>query len=277
MDTRYSTHPDDYRGCDTEALRARYLIERVFVPGAIAATYCHDDRMIVAGLVPTDAPLVPQGGPMLGGLGFFDRREAGVILVGGAGGRVTVDGTAHDLAPADALYIGLGARDVAFASADLADPARFYLVSVPAHRACPTRRIAKDRARTLELGSVREANRRRLRQYLHPDVVETCQLCMGQTDLHEGSVWNTYPCHTHERRMEAYLYFGLGDDGRVFHYMGTPDRTRHLVVADGQAVISPSWSIHMGSGTRNYSFVWAMAGENQEFTDMDMVAPADLR
>ena len=276
MDIRYSTHAADYPAYDTATLRARYLIDSVFAPGAIRMTYCHDDRMVVAGLMPVGEPLRPEGGAMFGGLGFFDRREAGIFVIAGAG-RITVDGTAYDLVEADALYIGKGAKDVAFESPDPANPAKFYLVSVPAHRACPTRAIRKADARTLELGTVRDANKRQLRQYLHPDVIETCQLCMGQTDLYEGSVWNTYPCHTHERRMEAYLYFGLGEDGRVFHYMGKPDETRHLVLANEQAVISPSWSIHMGSGTRNYSFIWAMAGENQEFTDMDMVKPQDLR
>lgn len=276
MDIRYSTHAADYPAYDTELLRSRYLIDGLFAPDTVAMTYCHDDRMVVAGLMPVTGPLSPAGGNMFGGLGFFDRREAGVILIGGTG-RISVDGTVYDLAPADALYIAKGAKDVSFESPNPADPAKYYLVSVPAHRTCTTTKIAKDQARKLELGTVQDCNKRQLRQYLHPDVVETCQLCMGQTDLYEGSVWNTYPCHTHERRMETYLYFGLGESGRVFHYMGQPDRTRHIVVANEQAVISPSWSIHMGAGTRNYSFIWAMAGENQEFTDMDMVAPQTLR
>ncbi|MEJ1160932.1 5-dehydro-4-deoxy-D-glucuronate isomerase [Prosthecomicrobium sp. N25] len=276
MDIRYSTHAGDYPSYDTATLRARYLVEGMFQPDQIRMTYCHDDRMVLAGLCPVSRPLVPEGGKMFGGLGFFDRREAGVFAIEGRG-TVTAGGRVYELAPGDCVYLGMGSGEVSFASLDPASPAKFYLVSVPAHRALPSRLIRRADARLLELGSVKDANRRQLRQYLHPDVIETCQLCMGLTELQEGSVWNTYPCHTHERRMEAYLYFGLGADGRVFHCMGRPDETRHLVVANEQAVISPSWSVHMGAGTRNYAFIWAMAGENQEFTDMDMVAPQDLR
>jgi 4-deoxy-L-threo-5-hexosulose-uronate ketol-isomerase len=276
MDIRYSTHAADYPAYDTATLRARYLVEEMFVPDEIRMTYCHDDRMVLAGIMPASRALVPAGGPMFGGLSFFDRREAGVFAIEGRG-TVSVGGTVHDLAAGDALYIGKGAGEVSFASLDPDAPVKFYLVSVPAHRALPAKKIARADARLLELGTVQDCNRRQLRQYLHPDVVETCQLCMGLTELQEGSVWNTYPCHTHERRMEAYLYFKLGDDGRVFHHMGRPEETRHLVVGNEEAVISPSWSIHMGSGTRAYAFIWAMAGENQEFTDMDMVAPRDLR
>ncbi|MFY8150518.1 MAG: 5-dehydro-4-deoxy-D-glucuronate isomerase, partial [Hyphomicrobiales bacterium] len=205
---------------------------------------------------------------------FLARRELGVINLGGAG-RVTVDGQAFDLPNLDALYVGLGAKDVSFASADAANPAKFYLTSAPAHREAPHQLIRKDDANTIHLGSSETSNKRTIRQYIMPNTTGTNQLVMGMTALEPGSVWNSMPCHTHTRRMEAYLYFNLDPAHRVFHFMGEPTQTRHLLVANEQAVISPNWSIHCGCGTSNYAFVWAMAGDNVEFTDMDP-APVDM-
>lgn len=273
IDERQAAHPRDVKGYDTDALREDFLIERVFAPGEITLTYSHYDRMIVGGAMPAATPLAlgpfaPTGTPF-----FLARRELGVINLGGAGS-VTVDGTVYDLPNLDALYVGLGARDVSFTSADAANPAKFYLTSAPAHREAPHQLIRKDDANTLHLGAAETSNKRTIRQYIMPNTTGTNQLVMGMTALEPGSVWNSMPCHTHTRRMEAYLYFNLDLAHRVFHFMGEPTQTRHLLVANEQAVISPNWSIHCGCGTSNYAFVWAMAGDNVEFTDMD-AAPVD--
>jgi len=272
-DERQAAHPRDVKSYDTEALREDFLIERVFASGEITLTYSHYDRMIVGGAMPAAAPLTlapfaPTGTPF-----FLARRELGVINLGGAGS-VTVDGTVFDLPSLDALYVGLGAKDVSFASADAANPAKFYLTSAPAHREARHQLIRKVDANTIHLGSSETSNKRTIRQYVMPNTTGTNQLVMGMTALEPGSVWNSMPCHTHTRRTEAYLYFNLDPAHRVFHFMGEPQQTRHLLVANEQAVISPNWSIHCGCGTSNYAFVWAMAGDNVEFTDMD-AAPVD--
>ncbi|MGO4671591.1 5-dehydro-4-deoxy-D-glucuronate isomerase [Bosea sp. 2YAB26] len=274
IDERQAAHPRDVKRYDTEALRQDFLVERIFVPGELTRTYSHYDRMIVGGATPVSKPLTldpfaPTGTPF-----YLARRELGVINIGGAG-TVTVDGKQFALPNLDALYVGLGAKEVSFSSADPANPAKFYLTSAPAHREAPHQLIRQSDANTLHLGSAETSNKRTIRQYIMPNTTGTNQLVMGMTALEPGSVWNSMPCHTHTRRMEAYLYFNLDPAHRVFHFMGEPTETRHLLVANEQAVISPNWSIHCGCGTSNYAFVWAMAGDNVEFTDMD-AAPVEM-
>ncbi len=274
IDERQAAHPRDVRHYDTQELRDDFLVERVFVPGEVALTYSHYDRMVIGGAMPAAKSLTLDPFPPTGTPFFLARREMGVINLGGPG-TVTVDGTSFDLPNLDALYIGLGARDVAFASSEPANPAKFYLTSAPAHREAPHQLVTQAQANTLHLGSVETSNKRTLRQYIMPNTTGTNQLVMGMTALEPGSVWNSMPCHTHTRRMEAYLYFNLAPEARVFHFMGEPTETRHLLVANEQAIISPNWSIHCGCGTSNYAFVWAMAGDNVEFTDMDP-APVEM-
>ncbi len=278
MDIRQPVHSEHARTLDTAGLRRHFLIERVFVPGEITLTYSQIDRIIVGGICPTTAPL--EFAPELGrhtGTGFFlERRELGLINIGGDA-IVTVDGTRFDVAAEEALYVGMGARALRFASADAARPAKLYFNSAPAHAAHPHRRVTLAEASPETLGEPRSGNRRSIYKFIVPGVLSSCQLVMGMTRLAEGSVWNTMPCHTHDRRMEVYFYFNLPADGVVFHMMGQPQETRHLVVRNEQSVISPSWSIHSGVGTQAYTFIWGMVGENQVFTDMDHVAPADLR
>lgn len=276
MDIRQACSPEETRGFDTTQLRATYLIEDLFRSGEISMTYSHLDRTVVGGAVPQAKPLPLKSEKQIGSPGFLDRREIGIVNIGGAG-RVTADGTEYDLARTDALYLPMGTVDVTFASEDAADPARFYFVSSPAHAAHKAQKITADDAILLELGSQSDANVRKLRQYIHPDVCTSCQLVMGVTLIEDGSVWNTMPCHTHDRRSEAYLYFDMEPKTRVIHLMGDPQETRHMVVANEQAILSPGWSIHSGCGTGRYGFIWSMAGDNQDFTDMDMIDMADLR
>ncbi|MDX1735970.1 MAG: 5-dehydro-4-deoxy-D-glucuronate isomerase, partial [Halioglobus sp.] len=232
--------------------------------------------IIAGGIMPVASKVGLEAGKEMGVDYFFERREAGVINVGGKG-VITLDGECFELDKRDGLYIGMGVRDITFESADAAEPARFYFNSAPAHQAYPHTHIAISQANPVHLGAEETSNKRTIYQYVHPEVCASCQLVMGLTMLEPGSIWNTMPCHTHERRMEVYFYFDLDDDARVFHFMGQPDETRHLVVANEQAVISPSWSIHSGAGTSNYTFIWGMVGENQTFDDMDHVQPADMR
>ena len=276
LETRYAHHPEDVKDYDTGALRRHFLVERVFVEGELKLVYSHVDRVVFGGAVPAGRPLALEGGAAFGTPNFLDRRELGVINLGGPG-RVRVDGEACGLAQGDGLYVGMGAREVSFESEDPALPARFYLMSCPAHAAHPMARIARADANPRRLGSAEACNVRTIYQYVHPAVCRSCQLVMGLTVLEPGSVWNTYPPHTHERRMEVYLYFGMAESARVFHFHGQPAETRHLVIANEQAVISPSWSIHSGVGTGPYSFIWGMAGENQTFDDMDGLGPDDIR
>lgn len=276
IDERQCAHPRDVRHYDTEQLRADFLVERIFVPGEVALTYSHYDRMIIGGAMPLSAPLALPPCPPAGTPFFLARRELGVINLGGPGS-VTVDGKRFSLPRLDALYVGLGAREVVFASENAAAPAKFYLTSAPAHREAPHQLIRQQDANTLHLGAAETANRRTIRQYVMPDTTGTNQLVMGMTTLEAGSVWNSMPCHTHTRRMEAYLYVDLDPAHRVFHFMGEPQQTRHILVANEQAVISPNWSIHCGCGTSNYAFVWAMAGDNVTFTDMDQAPVETLR
>jgi 4-deoxy-L-threo-5-hexosulose-uronate ketol-isomerase len=278
MEIRNAIHPDHAKQLDTTAIRREFLIETLFIANELTLTYSHIDRIVVGGVMPIDQAVgFPSNINKLIGSDFFlARRELGLINIGGAG-TVHVDGVDHPVGPRDALYIGSGARDVTFTSKDAATPAKFYLNSAPAHTSYPTRLVTLEQASKVTLGDVKTSNRRTINQYLIPGVVDTCQLVMGLTQLEEGNLWNTMPCHTHERRMEVYFYFDMAADANVFHLMGRPDETRHIVVRNEQAVISPSWSIHSGVGTQAYTFIWGMVGENQVFTDMDHVAMTALK
>ncbi|CAM5769355.1 5-dehydro-4-deoxy-D-glucuronate isomerase [Bosea minatitlanensis] len=276
IDIRQVSHPEAVKHFDTAALRRHFLIETLFVPGEVRLTYSHLDRAIVGGAMPTAGAVVLPTPKAVGTDAFLKRRELGVVNIGGPG-KVTVGGKDHALAKRDALYVGKEAGEVSFASDDDDDPAKFYLLSTPAHAAHPTRVIREAEAKTIALGEQATANKRVIRQYIIPGVCETCQLVMGVTTLEEGSIWNTMPAHTHDRRCEIYLYFDLAADARVFHLMGEPQETRHLVVANEQAILSPGWSIHSGVATRAYSFIWGMGGDNVDYTDMDMVATGELR
>jgi 4-deoxy-L-threo-5-hexosulose-uronate ketol-isomerase len=276
IEIRQVSHPDAVKCFDTEELRRHFLIERLFSPGEVLLTYSHIDRLIVGGAMPGEDSIVLPTPKAVGTEAFLKRRELGIINIGGPG-RVRAGGTAHELAHRDGLYVGMGAGEVVFESADAAEPAKFYLVSTPAHAAYETVRIPAEKANSFKLGEQATANKRTINQYIIPGVCQSCQLVMGLTQLEPGSMWNTMPCHTHDRRSEAYVYFDLGADARVVHLMGEPTETRHLIVANEQAILSPGWSIHSGVGTSHYAFIWAMGGDNQDYTDMDMVAMSDLR
>lgn len=257
-----------YKRMDTAELRRGFVAENLFVPGQANLAYTNVDRAVVGGFVPTGAPLPLEVGREMACEAFHDRRESGVINLGGPG-VITVDGTDYPMKNRECLYIGRGAKAVAFASDDASAPACFYLVSYPAHTAYPTTHAAVDQANTIRLGSLAESNSRTLRQYIRPGFIKSCQLVMGFTQLDEGSVWNTFPPHTHDRRTEVYCYFDLPKDGLVMHFLGEPEATRHVVLREKQVVLSPPWSVHCAAGTGAYTFVWAMGGENQDFDDMD--------
>ena len=276
LTTRPAVSPSEAAAMDTGRLRAAFLVEDLFQPGRIALTYTHYDRMILGGALPLAAPLTLGPVKLTGTPGFLDRREMVVVNIGGPG-HVTVGGTAEALGPRDMIYLGQGAGEVSFASDDPDKPARFYLVSAPAHRALPTRRIAIGEAKRLDLGSAETCNARSIFQFIHPEGAQTCQLVVGLTELAPGSIWNTMPAHTHSCRMEAYLYFDLDPAQRVIHLMGEPQETRHLIVANEQAILSPPWSVHSGAGTASYTFIWAMAGDNVDYTDVDLFPPEALR
>lgn len=278
MQTRQSIHSDHAKQLDTQGLRREFLVEEVFTPNQLTMTYSHIDRIVFGGIMPVTTPLTfsDELGKAFGVSYFLERRELGLINIGGPG-LVVVDGTTYEVGNAEALYVGQGARVLSFTSVSAEQPAKFYYNSAPAHVCYPTRKVTRAEASPSTLGDVATSNRRTIYKYLVPDVLPTCQLVMGLTQLEEGSLWNTMPCHTHERRMEVYFYFNMKDDAAVFHMMGKPDETRHLLVHNEQAVISPSWSIHSGVGTQAYTFIWGMVGENQVFGDMDHVAVKDLR
>lgn len=280
MKIRYTADPVGVERMSTEELRASFLIDTLFAEDGISMVYCDLDRAVVGSAVPVTRALSLEAAPELRAATFCERRELGVLNVGGPG-TVTVDGVEHALAGRDGLYVGRGSKSITFASdsaATPATPAKYYLLSFPAHADHPTARIRQSEAEAVRLGSPEASNQRTLYKLIHPGGVRSCQLVMGFTVLEPGGVWNTMPPHTHERRMEVYLYFGLPEDSRVFHFMGRPEATRHLVVADGQAVISPSWSIHCGVGTGGgYAFCWGMGGENQDFADMDALTLGQLR
>jgi len=280
MDIRYSAHPNDVKRYTTEELRKEFLITDLYQPDTVQATYSHVDRMVVLGIMPVEKKLsIDDGIDVWANFGtnfFLERREAGVFNLGGAG-YIECDGQRYDLGFEDCLYISRSTKTVLFGSNDAANPARFYVVSAPAHKDCKTTFISIKDANKRPLGSVETSNKRVINQFIHPDVLETCQLSMGLTKLEPGNVWNSVPPHTHERRMEVYTYYGLPEDGVVMHYMGQPTQTRHLVMQNFDAVISPSWSMHFGCGTSCYTFIWAMGGENQAFDDMDNFSCTDLR
>jgi len=270
MEQRYATNPDQIPLMDTAELRETFLIDEVFVPGEIRLTYTHHDRIVLGGAVPGGAPLALTGYPEIRSEHFLEHRELGVVNVGGTG-TVTADGESYELVKGACLYLGRGIRDVVFEG-----DGQFYLFSAPAHTTFPTQLVNPDEGTVRELGEQATSNRRTLRQFIHENGVRSCQIVMGVTTLHEGSMWNTMPAHTHDRRTECYLYFDVPEEARVVHLLGERTETRHLIVGDRQAVISPSWSLHSGVGTAAYSFVWAMAGENQAFDDMDPAPITDL-
>ncbi|MGM3192126.1 5-dehydro-4-deoxy-D-glucuronate isomerase [Dickeya dadantii subsp. dieffenbachiae] len=278
MQVRQSIHSDHARQLDTAGLRREFLIEHIFDADACTMTYSHIDRIIVGGVMPVHQAVTvgEDVGKQLGVSYFLERRELGAINIGGAG-VVSVDGERYAIGHEEAIYIGKGARDIRFTSVDPAKPARFYYNSAPAHTAYPTRKITAAEASPQTIGDDATSNRRTINKYIVPDVLPTCQLTMGLTKLAEGSLWNTMPCHTHERRMEVYFYFDMDEETAVFHMMGQPQETRHILVHNEQAVISPSWSIHSGVGTKRYTFIWGMVGENQVFSDMDHVKVSELR
>ncbi len=276
FDVRYATSPGETAGMNTAALRDTFLIPEVMVRGEIRLTYTHYDRYIAGGAVPVDAALVLEAIDPLKAEFFLERRELGVINVGGSG-TVTVDGTDYAIGNREAIYVGRGSREVSFASDDAGEPARFYLNSAPAHASHPTKKVAREDAEIVEAGAAETSNKRTIRKLLVQGVVDVCQLQMGMTELASGSVWNTMPSHTHDRRMEVYFYFDVAPGQAVCHFMGPTDETRHIWMHDEQAVISPPWSVHSGAGTGNYAFIWGMAGENLDYGDMDTADALDLR
>lgn len=280
MIIRQPSNSRDAKSYDTERLREEFLIKELFIPGKIKRVYSHIDRIITMGYCPShQAQELSDGVDVMKTLGsntFLQGRELGMINIGGPG-KVTVDGQVYDMKSYDGLYVGRGHEKVIFESNDPSNPSKFYALSAPAHKAYPSKHIDIETAKQVPLGSQDAANKRIIFQFIHPDVVDTCQLMMGLTKLDQGNVWNTMPCHTHERRMEVYFYFDMKEDDTVFHLMGEPDETRHIVVRNEEAVISPSWSIHSGCGTSSYNFIWGMVGENKTFTDMDAVAMTAVR
>ena len=270
-ETRYAIDPATAKTLDTEGLRSHFHVGGLFADGEIKLVYSHYDRLILGSAVPGNGTLTLTDMPETGTKTFLERREMAVLNIGDAG-TVKVDGAAYELAKGEVLYVGMGGGAVEFSGAG-----RFYILSAPAHQSYPTTHIRESDARRVEMGSREQANERVIIQVLHPEVCKSCQLLMGYTQFKPGSLWNTMPAHLHDRRMEAYLYFDVNPDQRVFHFMGEPSETRHMVIANEEAIISPPWSIHCGAGTGSYTFCWAMAGDNVDFTDMDMVAMGDLR
>lgn len=285
MELRTAVSPKDVKHYTTERLREEFLIQNLFTAGEIHMVYSHIDRIITGGAVPVE-PVTLNAGEELRAEYFLERREMGVINIGGPG-RMLADGTAFDVAYKEGMYLGMGVKDIVFESIDPANPAKFYFNSTPAYRSYPTVLIKPDgkeedgvvlikKENKVEMGDLENANHRIICKYILPGQVESCQLVMGMTQLMPGSVWNTMPCHTHDRRMEVYLYFDMDKDALVMHYMGEPEETRHIVMRNEEAVISPSWSVHAGCGTKAYTFIWGMAGENQAFDDMDSIEMSEL-
>jgi 4-deoxy-L-threo-5-hexosulose-uronate ketol-isomerase len=275
METRNAVHPDHAVLFDTAELREHFLIQDLFKTDEVKLVYSYFDRLIVGGVCPVNPLELKVDEKIIGAPCLLERREMGVINVGAAG-TVAIDGQKYAMSHKDGLYVGMGAKNLEFSSTDKNNPARFYLNCAPAHANYATTKVTFNEAEPIEMGEIAQSNKRTIRKYIHPDGVRSCQLVMGMTTLETGCVWNTMPVHTHPRRMEAYFYFGLTEDQIVFHFMGEPSETRHIVVRNEEAVLSPSWSIHSGAGTANYTFIWGMVGENQTFTDMDAVAMKEL-
>ncbi len=280
MDIRYSTGKKPFSRMNTEELREEFLIQNIFVENDVTSVYSHVDRIVTLGALPTTKEIkLDKNIVAMADFGvnyFLERRELGIINIGEKG-CVKVDGKEYNLNHYDALYLPKGSKEVLLSSVDSKNPAKFYMNSTPAHKAFPAKLITLADAKHLHLGSLAESNERTINQYIHPDILDTCQLSMGLTHLEEGSVWNTMPAHTHERRMEVYFYFDIPENQTVFHFMGEPTQTRHIAMHNDEAVINPSWSIHCGSGTRNYTFIWSMGGENRTYSDQDFIATEDLR
>jgi 4-deoxy-L-threo-5-hexosulose-uronate ketol-isomerase len=277
MDTRYGTRPKDIAQMTTQELRDEFLISSIFKKDEVTMTYSHIDRIVVGGIMPVTKELSIIVDKKTFGVDYFlERREIGLINIGG-NGTVIVDGQEFAVNFEEAIYIGKGSQNITFKSIDASKPAKFYYNSCPAHHTYPTRTVTLEQAAKVALGDNMNSNKRTINKYFVPDVLETCQLSMGLTKLEPGNLWNTMPCHTHERRMEVYLYFNMDSENVVFHMMGKPQETKHLVVSNEQAVISPSWSIHSGVGTKAYTFIWGMCGENQTFDDMDAVPINSLK
>ena len=280
MDIRYSVNQRDFKRYTTEEVRGEFLIENLYKKDEVVAVYSHVDRMVTLGCMPVnEAVSISKGIDVWANFGtdyFLERREIGIFNIGGAG-KIKADGEVFEMGYKDCLYITKGTKEVTFESNSPENPAKYYMVSAPAHTSYKTTFISIEKAAKKPLGSMETSNKRVINQFIHPDVLQTCQLSMGMTVLEPGSVWNTMPAHTHERRMEIYMYFEVPENQVVFHMMGEGNETRHIVMQNEQAVISPSWSIHSGAGTSNYTFIWAMGGENQAFDDMDNIATTDLR
>ncbi|MEW9121917.1 MAG: 5-dehydro-4-deoxy-D-glucuronate isomerase [Thermotaleaceae bacterium] len=275
LEVRYAPSNKEAKQYDTNRLREAFHIGGLFQKDEIKLVYSHIDRMIAGSICPVEKDLKLEAGKEIGAEYFLERRELGIINIGGKG-IVLLDGQEYVLDKRDGLYVGMGTKDVIFKSVDAQDPAKFYINSAPAHVGYPTVSINIKDANPVHLGTEKELNKRTIYQYVHPAVCKSCQLVMGMTLLAEGSVWNTMPAHTHDRRMEVYFYFDMNEDAMVFHMMGEPQETRHIIMRNEEAVISPSWSIHSGVGTQKYTFIWGMAGENQTFTDMDHISNKDL-
>ena len=275
MELRTAASPKDVKNYTTDRLREEFLVQNLFVKDEVKMVYSHIDRIIIGAAVTTKS-LSLDAGSELRAEYFLQRRELGVINIGGTG-KIKIDGNEYILEYKDGMYIGMGSKEIEFISEDENNPAKFYFNSAPAHKTYPTVLIKPEDCVTVELGSLEEVNHRVIRKYILPGQVESCQLVMGMTTLKPGSVWNTMPCHTHDRRMEVYLYFEVPENNFVMHYMGEAIETRHIVTRNEEIVISPSWSIHSGVGTKAYTFIWGMVGENQDFDDMDAVKMTDLK
>jgi len=276
IEERWGTHPNDVKNYDTTQLRKEFLVEKLFEEDAVLMTYTHNDRLIIGGALPVNEELKLETVDLIRSEYFCERRELGIICIAGEGS-VIVDGKEFQMAFKDTVYVGRGSKDVVFKSKDASNPAKYYFASAPAHKEYPTAQITSQMRRTRELGEKKTSNERTLNQLILSEIVPCCQLQMGMTEIKEGSVWNTMPPHTHSRRMEAYFYFKIPQGQSVCHFMGQPQETRHIFMGDEEAVISPSWSIHSAAGTSNYTFIWAMCGENLDYDDMDTFTADKLR